>query len=113
MTRLGIVSRVPVFLLFLAGSFSLRADPQPAPDFQEVYDLVRQHLPGINEADLNLAFWNGSAWVNVLPCVGCGVDTVNNRLTAVLDHFTEFALLSGVPTAGDGKTRVYLPAVLR
>jgi len=68
---------------------------------------------GVTEADLNLAFWDGSAWVNVLPCAGCGVDTVNNRLTAVLDHFTEFAFLSGVPTAGDGKIRVYLPVVLR
>ena len=68
---------------------------------------------GIAETDLNLAFWNGSAWVNVLPCAGCGVDTVNNRLTAVLDHFTEFAFLSGVPTAGDGKIRVYLPLARR
>jgi hypothetical protein len=36
------------------------------------------------------------------------VDTVNNRLTAVLDHFTEFALLSG-----DGERRVYLPVARR
>jgi hypothetical protein len=67
----------------------------------------------IDEHDLNLTFWNGSAWLNVLPCAGCGVDTVNNRLTAVLDHFTEFALLSGVPSAGDGKSRVYLGVVRR
>jgi len=62
---------------------------------------------------LNLAFWNGNAWVKVLPCAGCGVDTVNNRLTAVLDHFTEFALLSGLPSVGDGKIRVYLPMARR
>jgi trimeric autotransporter adhesin len=68
---------------------------------------------GVDEADLNLAFWDGSNWVNVLPCAGCGVDTTNNRLTAVLDHFTEFALLSGVPAAGDAKSRVYLPVMLR
>ena len=67
---------------------------------------------GVDEADLNLAFWDGSAWVNVLPCAGCGVDTVNNRLTAVLDHFTEFALAGSV-AAVDGKSRVYLPVVLR
>ncbi len=87
--------------------------------FTKPYTLVISYTDaqlaalGIDEADLNLAFWNGSAWVNVLPCAGCGVDTVNNRLTAVLDHFTEFALLSGVPTAGDGKIRLYLPMVRR
>jgi hypothetical protein len=66
---------------------------------------------GIAEAELNLAFWDGSAWVDVLPCDSCGVDTANNRLTAVLDHFTEFALVGSV--ASDGKSRVYLPTVQR
>jgi len=89
---------------------------QPVTQFAQPYTLVISYSDaeiaalGINEANLNLAFWNGSAWVNVLPCAGCGVDTVNNRLTAVLDHFTEFALFSGeLPAAGDGKMRVYLP----
>jgi hypothetical protein len=68
---------------------------------------------GVDQASLNLAFWNGSAWVNLLPCAGCGVDTVNNRLAAVLDHFNEFALLGAGRPAGDGKSRVYLPAVRR
>jgi hypothetical protein len=87
--------------------------------FAKPYTLVISYTDaqlaalGIDETDLNLAFWNGSAWVNVLPCAGCGVDTVNNRLTAVLDHFTEFAFLSGVPTVGDGKIRVYLPLARR
>jgi hypothetical protein len=86
--------------------------------FNKPYTLVISYTDeqlaalGVAEADLNLAFWDGSAWVNVLPCGGCGVDTVNNRLTAVLDHFTEFALVGSVAT-GDGKSRVYLPVVLR
>ena len=86
--------------------------------FAKPYTLVISYTDeqlaalGIDEADLNLAFWNGSAWVNVLPCAGCGVDTVNNRLTAVLDHFTEFALLAACGV-GDGKIRVYLPMARR
>ena len=87
---------------------------RPVTHFAKPYTLVISYTDdelvalGINEADLNLAFWNGSAWVNALPCAGCGVDTVNNRLTAVLDHFTEFAVLSGA-----GERRVYLPMVKR
>ncbi len=88
--------------------------------FAKPYTLVINYTDeqlaaqGIAEDELNLAFWDGSAWVNVLPCAGCGVDTVNNRLTAVLDHFTEFALLGGeLPASGDGKRRVYLPMVRR
>jgi len=65
---------------------------------------------GVNEADLNVAFWNGSAWVSLLPCAGCGVDTVNNRVTVVLDHFTEFALVSA---AGNSGHKVYLPLMRR
>lgn len=98
-------------------SFLLEAhdsDGQPVTQFAQPYTLVISYTDeelaalGINEADLNLAFWDGSAWVNVLPCAGCGVDTVNNRLTAVLDHFTEFALV-GRAAAG----KVYLPLVVR
>ncbi len=87
---------------------------QPVTQFAQPYTLVISYTDqqlaaqGVTEADLNLAFWDSSAWVNVLPCAGCGVDTANNRLTAVLDHFTEFALLSG-----NGERRVYLPMVRR
>jgi len=44
---------------------------------------------------LNLFWWDtGTAgWRGVLPCDGCSLDTVNNRLTAQLNHLTEFALL--------------------
>ena len=50
-------------------------------------------LLGLEETQLNLAYWNGKKWSNVLPCAGCGIDTANNLITVVLDHFTEFALL--------------------
>jgi hypothetical protein len=65
---------------------------------------------GIAKADLNLLFWDGSAWVHVLPCGG-GVNTANNTLTAKLDHFTEFALAGSI--ASDVKSKVYLPLARR
>jgi hypothetical protein len=102
-------------------SFSLDArnsTGQPVTHFDKPYTMVISYTDeqvaalGVDEADLNLAFWDGGAWVNVLPCAGCGVDTIGNRLTAVLDHFTEFALV-GSTAAGDGKRRVYLPVLQR
>src|SRR5260370_39700741 len=53
MTRLGIVSFLALLLVAFAGSVALRAEPAgPAPDFKEVYDLIRQHLPEINPTEL-------------------------------------------------------------
>lgn len=57
--RLGICALRTVFLLSFAGLTSLHADSPPAPDFKEIYDLVRQHLAGVNEADLNRAAVQG------------------------------------------------------
>ncbi|MFN8569150.1 MAG: ELWxxDGT repeat protein [Kouleothrix sp.] len=74
---------------------------QPVTQFLKPYTLVLGYddatlaALGVAEAGLNVAFWNGSAWVDLLPCAGCGVDTVNNRVTIVLDHFTEFVLIGG------------------
>jgi hypothetical protein len=43
--RLGIVSLLAVLLLECSASFSLHAEASgPAPDFKEVYDLIREHL---------------------------------------------------------------------
>ena len=46
-----------------------------------------------DESTLNLYQWNGSQWQAALPCSGCSLDTVNNVLVAVLDHFSEFGFL--------------------
>jgi hypothetical protein len=56
---------------------------------------------------LNLVFWNGSEWEEILPCAGCSIDTVNLKVTVVLDHLTEFALV------GPDETKVYLPIVIK
>jgi hypothetical protein len=47
----------------------------------------------IYESSLNSVYWNGSTWVNLLPCAGCTVDMINNRVTLISNHFTEFALV--------------------
>jgi hypothetical protein len=97
-------------------SFTLEArdgSGLPITHFVQPYTMVISYTDEelaaleVSEDDLNVAFWNGSAWVDTLPCAGCGVDAVSNRITVVLDHFTEFALVGGE------ETRVFLPLVRR
>jgi len=93
---------------FAGRSFTLVATDaagQPITTFSSRYTITLNYLDsdwqaaGIPaEENLNLYYWNGSAWVGLLPCAGCALDTVNNRITVVLDHLTEFALL-GNPLA--------------
>jgi thermitase len=53
-----------------------------------------------DESTLNLYSWNGSQWEATLPCSGCSLDTDNNVLVAVLDHFSEFGFMGeGDPTS--------------
>ena len=53
MTRLGAVITV-VCVLNFARPAGVQADTPPsAPDFKQVYDLIRQHLSGVNEEQLN------------------------------------------------------------
>jgi hypothetical protein len=57
-----------------------------------------------DESNLNLYYWNGDDWEGVLPCDGCSLDTTNNQLVAVLDHFSEYGLMGN----GGGTTSVTL-----
>jgi|GEM_PF-6757373 len=47
------------------------------------------------EVDLNLVYWNGVQWIQSLPCDSCTLDTVQNRLTVILNHLSDFALGQG------------------
>jgi len=88
------------------------AEGEPVTSFLRPYTLTVRYEDswwqeaGLRrEEDLNLFYWHGGRWVPILPCPGCTVDTEDNRVVAVLDHFTEFAL---------GQTcAVYLPQVVR
>ncbi len=56
----------------------------------------------------HLYFWNGTVLTPILPCVGCTHDTAGNRIVALLDHLTEFALLGK-----QSEHKVHLPLVQR
>lgn len=60
---------------------------------------------GASDQNLTLTFWNGSRWVNLMPCDGCSLNREKNELTIAVDHFTEFAML------GSARNRAYLPFV--
>jgi hypothetical protein len=54
MRQLGCLTRFAFSLAVFALAPALQADTQPpAPDYKEVYDLIRDHLAGVNDADLN------------------------------------------------------------
>jgi len=46
---------------------------------------------------LGLYWWSGSAWVNQLPCPGCGVDPTTRTLSARLAKVGEYALAAALP----------------
>ena len=46
---------------------------------------------------LGLYWWSGTAWVNQLPCTGCGVDPVAGTLTVLLTQAGEYALAAALP----------------
>ncbi|RIK34409.1 MAG: hypothetical protein DCC55_33140 [Chloroflexi bacterium] len=104
-------------LQFAGRSFTLvaRSASGPVTQFGAPFTLTLRYddadwqATGLaSEEDLNLYFWNGSAWQAILPCAGCTHDTGSNTVTVRLDHLTEFALLgrsSGQP--------LYLPLVAR
>lgn len=93
---------------------------RPVVQFAQPYTLTISYTDqqisalGINEADINIAFWDGTAWVDLLPCIGCGLDTAANRITAVVDHLTEFILYNkpqAIPQPA--KRNVFLPLMQR
>lgn len=84
---------------------------QPVTQFTQPITLIIDYTDdelsqlGTSEDSLNVAYWDGVSWVNLLPCAGCQVDKVNNRITVALSHLTEFIM-----TAGFG---LYLPLIQR
>jgi hypothetical protein len=63
---------------------------------------------GILESKLNLAYWNGAAWVYGLPCIGCALNLATNTITLQLDHFTEFVILNDAR-----QQKLFLPLAIR
>jgi hypothetical protein len=63
---------------------------------------------GISETNLGVAYWTGRAWQEMLPCAGCGVDTLSRRITVVTDRLGLFAALGYT-----SRWKVFLPLVQR
>ena len=77
MIRIGIHLLSIATLLALAAPAGLRAESKaeevPAPEFKEVYDLIREHLAGTSEAELNRA-----AVAGLVSELGAKVSVVTN-----------------------------------
>ncbi len=91
---------------------AVNTDGIPVTQFNQFFTLTFSYVEsdwqnaGIsNENDLNLYYWNGSVWQEMLPCAGCFHNTENNKFIILLDHLTEFALLED--------NKVNLPIILK
>jgi hypothetical protein len=69
-------------------------------------DSALKSLGITDESSLNLAYWDGKAWKDLLPCAGCALDTQTNRLTVRTNRFAEFVL------SGD-RPAVFVPVMRR
>src|SRR5260221_3537334 len=86
MNKLGFRSFLAAALLLLPLLLA-RAQTNSAPDFKEVYDLLRAHLSGVTEAELNRAAVKG-----LTSALGPKVSLVPNS-SAATDH-SESALVT-------------------
>ncbi len=83
----------------------------PVTHFLQPYTLKLTYteddlrLLGVGEDSLQLFYWHNARWQSLLPCLDCGIDTRNNQVTLVANHFTEFTLAAS--------HQLYLPLVLR
>jgi peptidase S41-like protein len=61
MIRRGMIAGIAGFGMLLGGMERLNADTgtNEGPDFKEVYELIRQHVAGLSEAELNRAAVQG------------------------------------------------------
>ena len=65
---------------------------------------------GFDEQSLNLYKYVNGAWVPMLPCTGCSLDTTNDVLIATPDGPGIYAVMAGPLT---GNHSIYLPIVMR
>jgi PKD domain len=102
--------------LALLRDFTLEArtgDGTPVLSFGQPYTITLSYTDAelaardLNETNLMLVHWDGSAWVDTLPCAGCAVDTAANRVIIVLNYVGEFALV------GVRQGQVFMPIVTR
>ena len=64
-------------------------------------------------AQLNLLYWNGTAWAGLLPCSPCSIDTANKMVIVTAAHFSDFALVGPSTVVTPVAKLVFLPLVGR
>jgi len=83
----------------------------PAVQLEQPYTAVLTYSDaelaalGITESSLGLLAYDGATWSPLATCPSCGVDSVNNTVTVVINRFGEFAL------GGTIEQRIFLPLV--
>jgi C-terminal processing protease CtpA/Prc len=77
MIRRGLIAGIAVLGMLFGGIESLIADTttNETPDYKEVYDLIRQHVAGLSEAELNRAAVQG-----LVNALGPKVTLVTNEV---------------------------------
>jgi hypothetical protein len=74
------------------------------PQTEQAYTMVLNYADTpqlastMSENDLNVAYWNGTNWVNMLPCESCSVNPYTNQITVRTTRFGEFALVGDAPS---------------
>jgi hypothetical protein len=103
---------------FAGRAFTLEASDEqgrPVTNFERpftmtiAYDGDDLFAAGAFPSELNLTYWDGANWQNILPCAGCSNDTDNRIVTVVIDHLSEFALLADTST----RSHTYLPVITK
>ena len=101
--------------MVILSAFDLTAenvsDGMPVTSFSEPYTITSYYtdaeISSVKENTLGFYWWNNGAWEKVSTSV---VDAVSNKVSASLDHMTQFAVL------GEGGETIYylnLPLVTR
>ena len=95
MRRVRTISLLAVLLMLAGGQAGLRAQPKAedaqAPEFKEVYDLIRAHLAGMSEGQLNQA------------AVGALVSGLAPKVSLVTNAATGWQMPSARRAAGRGR----------
>ena len=76
-------------------------------------DLGDTSASGGRAEEVNLYWWDGDTWQNLLPCEGCYHDTESQHFVVILDHLTEFAILAGEQQEPPDSWLQYLPLIMK
>lgn len=86
------------------------AQTQPGQTYTITVTYQQDDVPSdVDEADLALYYWNGTAWVKEPSSV---VDVAANRLTATSNHFSLWAALAE-SSSDELMEKLFLPLIIK